>query len=181
MKFLNFLKYKFNLIFSAFRIHILTITFTCLLVSCGGNENVKEKDLEVTPSFKSEVETESTNVCNICKREFKGRGYYEVSEGVWRPCENPYQCFICSSSCGMKHTRSWNNLLEKSGASSGSKCANCGMGYYEEGYCGKCGAASAEKAEEVYKRKYKCPYCNGTGIRGDEFCSSCNGRGHNAP
>ncbi len=42
--------------------------------------------------------------CNICSRRFVGRGYNEVSTGLWVLSKAPYQSFICSRECGAVHT-----------------------------------------------------------------------------
>jgi len=51
--------------------------------------------------------------CSICGRRIYGRGFQEVSNGVWRPCKEPYQCQICSPECGMRHTQNWQKIEEQ--------------------------------------------------------------------
>ena len=60
----------------------------------------------------------------------------------------------------------------------GTICTYCRMGRYVNGYCNHCSTVSPSKEVEV-KDKYSrsCPFCNGTGRRGDSYCTSCNGTG----
>ena len=111
------------------------------------------------------------NTCTICNREFEGRGYDEVSEGVWRPCQEPYQCFICSSTCGMRHTSEMNNLLEEAYriGNQGDKNNSKKDGrIYETDVCSLCKGTGIEKSTapnltgEVGR---KCPMCEGRGVR----------------
>ena len=64
---------------------------------------------------------------------------------------------------------------------SGSKCLNCGMGYYQsDGICSRCGAASPSRTNSSYEKSnmyQKCEGCNGTGYQGSEICPVCKGRG----
>ena len=128
-----------------------------------------------------------TDKCNICGRTFIGDGYSEVTEGVWRPCEYPYTSSICSAQCGIKSTQNLNraaNNLFNSGSS--SLCLNCGLGHYQNGYCDRCGAASAERVNQSRSKSTDCPLCKGTGIEmpmgvnsGEtgRVCPMCDGTG----
>ncbi|MBT6439897.1 MAG: hypothetical protein HOK72_09350, partial [Flavobacteriales bacterium] len=53
----------------------------------------------------------ATYKCSICNNDFEHSGYKEISTGVWRKCKDPYQCFICSKTCGMKHTKKMVDLV----------------------------------------------------------------------
>lgn len=54
---------------------------------------------------------ESQTICSICGRKFTGRGYTEVSNGVWEPSDSQTYSQICSVSCGLKHTAKMNGLI----------------------------------------------------------------------
>ncbi len=124
------------------------------------------------PSSSSESATiDNTNTCNICGKEFTGKGYEEVSEGVWQPCKDPNQCFICSRNCGLQSTRNMDKILEKYGVNPSTIHDN---NSYHEGDEGKIYESNA------------CPLCNGTGIEknksqlSDEYgriCPMCDGKG----
>ncbi|WP_303317901.1 hypothetical protein Q4Q34_18490 [Flavivirga abyssicola] len=49
-------------------------------------------------------ETSTRHTCNICGKRFVGRGYTEVSTGLWQLTKEPLQSFICSRGCGAVHT-----------------------------------------------------------------------------
>ena len=48
--------------------------------------------------------SDNSRVCIICRKQFTGNGYEEVSDSVWKQCSNQYHSPICSPSCGMKQT-----------------------------------------------------------------------------
>lgn len=173
--------------------------FIFLLIVAGLN-SISEDKKSITPNTQTEVsspiESPKTSTvesnwisCSICGRTFNGRGYEEVSEGQWIKCTDK-QSFICSIECGLKHTRTMNNLIEKSvrqnGVSNGTRCKNCGLGHYVNGFCDMCGTASKEVVEEHNSRMPKCEICDGVGKlvnyrdNGNEYhiCPSCNGTGH---
>jgi hypothetical protein len=106
------------------------------------------------------------NTCEICNREFEGLGYEEVSDGVWEPCKEPYQCFVCSPSCGRKHTGNMNNLVEEAERLGGQR--NDGR-LYETDACTMCKGTGIEKntAQDVFGGAdgRKCPMCDGRGVR----------------
>jgi hypothetical protein len=95
--------------------------------------------------------------CSICDREFVGRGYEEVADGIWQPCQEPYQCFICSRSCGLKHTQKMNSLirsLENQNQSSGNSC-------------GLCKGTGIERGRDIVTGETVgriCPMCDGKGV-----------------
>ena len=97
---------------------ITTLIIILSISSCYENKSIKEdnsKDVSDTKSNRTEA---VKNTCTICNRQFEGTGYEEVSDGVWEPCKYPFQCFICSPACGMKHTNKMNKLMEDVGVSS---------------------------------------------------------------
>ena len=49
--------------------------------------------------------------CNYCGNKFSHNGYKEVSNGVWTKLSDPYESWICSKSCGMKHTNKMNGIM----------------------------------------------------------------------
>jgi hypothetical protein len=114
-------------------------------------------EMPVTPS-KAEVQ----NTCSICNRSFTGNGYEEVSDGVWRMCQDPYQCPVCSKACGMKHTREMNKYLNQSNNTNDGRI-------YESNACSLCKGTGIEKSTAPnltgeYGRV--CPMCDGKGVRG---------------
>lgn len=124
--------------------------------------------------------------CSQCAKLISGRGFEELSEGIWKPCKEPYQCQVCSPECGRKHTAEMNSLMD-SLSTSLDKCTNCDRGSYKEGFCNICGAASQEKVEESKSKMADCSLCNGTGIEkattpgltGEtgRICPMCDGTG----
>ncbi|MDB5228912.1 MAG: hypothetical protein JWN78_3105 [Bacteroidota bacterium] len=134
-----------------------------------------------TESSKTVTEEVKENTCSICGRKFKGNGYEEASEGIWKPCSYPYQCYVCSPECGRKHTAEVNKLLDKVDQYSGEKCVSCGFGHYVNGFCNYCGVASPTTVERHQANYPKCEMCNGTGFvnsyDGYKVCPSCKGTG----
>lgn len=71
-----------------------------------------DRKLSEFKNLASSLSNNDFHICSICGRPFKGNGYEEVSEGVWQPCHEPYQCQICSVECGITHTRKMNGLID---------------------------------------------------------------------
>ena len=71
--------------------------------------------------------------------------------------------------------------VTKSYSSDGTKCRNCGFGYYRGGSCSECGTVSQERLNESLSKRPNCEGCNGTGIisgyDGSRLCPGCNGTG----
>lgn len=121
----------------------------------------------------SDVTTE-TNICGQCGHRFSGRGYSEVSEGVWEETQEPYQSFICSYSCRLKHTGKWETYLK---GLKGEASTNMDSSGYSTGSDGR-----------IYEN-HNCELCNGTGIETatapspitgrveGRVCPMCEGRG----
>ena len=124
-----------------------------------------------TSSSSESKQIDNTNTCNICGKEFTGKGYEEVSEGVWKPCQEPYQSSICSPSCGLQSTRNIDKVLEKYGINPSTIHDN---------------NSSHESSDGRIYENNACPLCNGTGIEkntshlSDEYgriCPMCDGKG----
>ena len=116
--------------------------------------------------------SEQLNTCSICNRSFSGKGYEEVSEGVWEPCQEPYQCFICSKSCGLKQTRKMNNLINESSNSYENNSNSYQTGsdgrVYENNACSLCKGTGIESGRNVANGETEgrtCPMCEGKGVR----------------
>ena len=126
--------------------------------------------------------THNTSICNICGKSFTGSGYEEVSTGIWKVCEYPYQSFICSPSCGEKATSrikgAINNLVNSLGS---NRCSNCGSGNYINGFCNICGAASPAKMTQSRSQLQDCPLCHGTGIEMPAGANQLNETGRICP
>lgn len=93
-------------------------------------------------------------VCDICGKHFTGRGYEEVSEGVWEETKEPYQSFVCSRECGLKHTSSWEKLVGKKRDGR----------IYEKEPCGLCNGTGIEEVHNsLGDVRRVCPMCHGKG------------------
>lgn len=112
---------------------------------------VKTSEAEIT------VATDETNVCDECGRRFHGRGFNEIYNGVWKETAEPYQSFICSKSCGLRHTQKFNN--SKSGYTTG----NDGR-IYDANACGLCNGTGIEVSRSSFGNTSRvCPMCDGRG------------------
>lgn len=103
------------------------------------------------------------NTCSICGSLFTGSGYEETSNGIWKKCEDPYQCFICSPTCGRKHTDKMNGYTNSTRGD-----LNDGR-LYESSSCGLCKGTGVETGYDAFTREYNsrtCPMCDGKGVRG---------------
>jgi uncharacterized protein (UPF0333 family) len=103
----------------------------------------------------------STFYCSVCGKQITGSGYEEVSNGVWQPCNYPYQCQICSPECGKKHTAEMNSLMDKVESQSTVKQGNYPV-------CNLCHGTGIEKpmgANSFGETGRICPMCNGTGYQ----------------
>ena len=92
-----------------------SLAWLCLIsLSCQlENDKVdKSSNTQVSSALESNVLAVSEKVwtCSICNKEVSGRGFEEISDGVWRPCAEKFQCMICSEKCGLKHTGKWDAL-----------------------------------------------------------------------
>lgn len=128
-------------------------------------------ELKPLNNKEDKLQTDNSNVCSICNRTFKGKGYEEVSDGVWKECEEPYQCYICSKACGLKHTRKMNNLVNetKNNYDNNSNSYHKGSDgrLYENNACSLCKGTGIEKNTSSMSDEYgrKCPMCDGKGVR----------------
>lgn len=152
---------------------LLVALYILQFISCKqferNNQTGTDTSTEVVTSSQDVKNTEPEvvkNTCEICNREFEGLGYEEVSDGVWEPCKEPYQCFVCSPSCGRKHTGNMNNLVEEAERLGGQR--NDGR-LYETDACTMCKGTGIEKntAQDVFGGAdgRKCPMCDGRGVR----------------
>ncbi|MNK07661.1 hypothetical protein D3C87_255770 [compost metagenome] len=114
----------------------------------------------VTEEYQSTGSTskkESTGgICDQCKNKFIGRGYTEVSDGVWQETKEPYQSYICSRECGLKHTSKWHSILGKKDGK-----------VYDKEPCGLCEGTGIEKNRSSMSSEYGrvCPQCDGKGYQ----------------
>jgi uncharacterized protein (TIGR02145 family) len=71
--------------------------------------------------------------------------------------------------------------VTKSYSSDGTKCRNCGFGYYRGGSCSECGTVSQERLNESLSKRPNCEGCKGmgyvNGYNGRRLCPGCNGTG----
>ena len=65
---------------------------------------IDEKIAYYSNELSKQKENSNRHTCNICGKRFVGRGYTEVSTGLWQPTKEPLQSFICSRGCGAVHT-----------------------------------------------------------------------------
>lgn len=177
------MKKKYSKIISS-----IAIAGVFLFLAFGSGESNKTENPDSNNPIRSTTTevSDNTNQCSVCGRTFSGKGYQEVTEGVWKPCEDPYQCQICSAACGMKHTGNWDEINERTNTSSNNspqKCLNCGQGFYSsKGICTVCDAVTPEREKMQKDRLPNCEACSGSGKidygMGDvRVCSSCNGQG----
>lgn len=130
----------------------------------------------------------SRTTCSICGKSFTGDGYCEDIDGKWKPCTSPYSGSICSEKCGLISSERANKV-ERSITNTPDleRCTNCHLGYYRNGFCDRCGAASKERVNQSRKNLPDCPLCNGTGIEkpmgantsgeSGRICPACDGTG----
>ena len=152
------------------------------------NSTEVENNNQTTNTQENPVEN-NENICAICERKFQGDGYCKGDDGNWRLCEYPYSGSICSVRCGKTSDK---NLIDAASdlinaQKEGQRCKWCGMGYYRNGACTRCGTVPKEVQEIHNLNAPKCFLCNGTGIErpmgrninGEtgRICPACNGKG----
>jgi hypothetical protein len=81
----------------------LYVIFSSFFMGCTNNSS------ENSATNTAKESSDSGFTCSICNNVFYHRGYQEASSGNWVKLEEPYQGFICSQSCGAKHTKGWND------------------------------------------------------------------------
>lgn len=136
-------------------------------VSNPTTENSKPPMMPTKGGADNESVTAETNICDVCGNRFTGRGYTEITHGEWRETEKPYQSFICSRTCGMQHTRNWEEKLKKLNTKT---LPTQPTGYTRQDEenemydpCGLCGGTGFESNR--YGDERICPMCDGTGKR----------------
>lgn len=159
-----------------------SISYIFTHINLNHNQTINQKtEINNSNSNSNTDNLNSSFHCSICGKIITGRGYKEISNGVWEVCEYPNQCQICSPECGRKHTAEMNTLIDKTDESSGLKCSHCGFGHYVNGYCNYCGTASQTTVDRHQVNYPKCEMCSGTGfvhvLDGNNICPSCNGTG----
>jgi hypothetical protein len=104
-----------------------------------------------------EQEEITGGTCTKCGKRFTGRGYTEVSDGVWEEEKAPYQSYICSRQCGQKHTDNWHEVLDKKKEGR----------VYESEPCGLCGGSGVETSRSATFGDHSrtCPMCQGKGYQ----------------
>jgi hypothetical protein len=152
--------------------------------SSDNNSNTVDETLNTISTTDENISETSSTVCKICSREFTGDGYDKI-DGQWQRNKD-MQTELCSASCAREQSekmdKTYDDILEKHGYQKvfTEKCSRC-SGDFEEGFCERCGAASAEKVDETYSNMPNCEMCSGTGITdgydGKRICSVCNGKG----
>lgn len=74
----------------------------------------KSQDVnQQTSSISEDDISKDGGICDVCGRKFLGRGYTEITSGFWQETKEPYQTFICSQPCGVRHTKNWNKTLKR--------------------------------------------------------------------
>lgn len=126
--------------------------------------------------------------CSICGKSFTGDGYCEDIDGQWKPCTSAYSGSICSEQCGLIASERANKVEQSiNNTQYSERCTNCHLGYYRNGFCDRCGAASKERVKQSRENLPDCPLCKGTGIErpmganssgeSGRICPMCNGSG----
>lgn len=111
--------------------------------------------------------SEEKNACSICGKLFIGKGYEEATEGIWKECQEPYQCFICSKACGKRQTQQMNNLVNETENNSNPYKKGSDGKLHESNACSLCKGTGIEKNTSSLSDEYgrKCPMCDGKGVR----------------
>jgi hypothetical protein len=149
------------------------------------NSNSIDNTLDTLSIVNESISDDSSTTCKICGDNFFGDGYDKI-DGIWQK-NTSMQTELCSSSCARKESERmdnvYDNILEKHGYGRAftEKCSKCGS-YYVDGFCERCGAASAEKVYESYSNRPNCDLCNGAGYMyggngSNLVCPSCSGTG----
>ncbi len=141
-------------------ISIFTLSIALIIIP-KSNKEVKINETKSEPNSYGTVsrinrDKISKETCTICGKEFIGKGYKEVSNGLWKLCEDPYQCFICSPSCGLRHTNKMNSYIDDTnnkGRVPGDECSKCNG----------TGIENILKPNTVEKEGRKCITCDGKG------------------
>jgi hypothetical protein len=152
--------------------------------SSDNNSNTGIDTLNTISTTDENISETSATVCKICGNKFNGDGYDKIG-GIWQK-NTSMQTELCSPSCAREQSekmdKTYDDILEKNGYQKvfTKKCTNCN-GNYVDGFCERCGAASAEKVNEAYSNMPNCEWCGGTGFSdgydGKRICSVCNGKG----
>lgn len=162
------------------------VGFFLLRKSNNSNDSVSSDiSIDSTTVVNDTISYDSQTICKVCGTKFYGDGYDRI-DGVWQK-NTSMQTELCSPSCARKESERMDNvyddILEKHGYEKvfTKKCTRCGSDYVD-GFCERCGAASAEKVYESYSNRPNCDLCNGNGyIHGGNgnnlICPSCNGTG----
>jgi hypothetical protein len=177
MKYSPFIYFIRNLLIVGFIICFFAI-------KCGSNYKKSSKETEeVDSTFVNDsttVEETSNWNCSICGKTIQDRGYEEDMNGNWIPCEEPYQCQICSPSCGRKHVQNINSVARKYGVEldeqNNETSANTQGDYhmgndgriYENNKCGLCKGSGIERGRNIATGEEQgriCPMCEGRGVR----------------
>ena len=86
---------------------------------CGGNNEEEQSEQTTVESteetLNNDSNTESSSTCNICGREFNGRGYEEQTNGNFKELEYPYSNLLCSPSCARKASQNIDDVANKYG------------------------------------------------------------------
>ncbi len=167
------------------------ITEPELLINCteiNGVENtLVENTIDNSNSATSNSSSVDVIVCKVCNNHITDSGYNPELLGT------NGQSYFCSLACAQVYdkneTEKWNTLLKKYGKGeiepelnnyNKQRCTQC-TGYYSDGFCVLCGAASAQRVNETYSKAPNCEFCGGAGYTdgydGKKLCISCRGNG----
>lgn len=138
---------------------VLCVCFIIFLFATNQYPKAQDiKDDDEVVFVNQETNNADSNICDECGNRFYGNGYTEVSDGVWTKTEEPYQSFICSKSCGYRHTEKWNKQLGKYSSSSDGRI-------YDKDACGLCGGTGIEvsRSSLLGEQRRVCPMCDGKG------------------
>jgi hypothetical protein len=160
----------------------------CIFKSKDNHNNYDSNSINDTINSSEDINDSSSynssTICKICGIKFSGDGYDRI-DGTWQK-NTSMQTELCSPSCAREQSekmdKTYDDILEKHGYQKvfTEKCSRC-SGDFVEGFCERCGAASAEKVNETYSNMPNCEMCSGTGVSdgydGKRICSVCNGKG----
>lgn len=101
-----------------FKTIVSTFTVIIFLALAFGSSDSDSKSstIESTENaLNDDSNAKTSSTCNICGREFNGRGYEEQTNGNFKELEYPYSNQLCSPSCARKASQNIDDVANKYG------------------------------------------------------------------
>ena len=182
MKYSSFVYFIRNLLIIGFIIFFFVVKCTNEHNNTlNDSEQFETNQIDSTDVTNSSEENEPSNwICSICGATIHDKGYEEGVNGNWTPCEEPYQCQICSPKCGREHVQNINKIArkydveldEQNNETSTNIQGDYHMGndgrVYENNKCGLCKGTGIERGRNIATGEEQgriCPMCEGRGVR----------------